>query len=503
MVTRTDEAAENEVCCKVTTHSTLTPFHIPSQATSLDPNPPHQPTTPHNTKPHHSLHRHLTMAPFSPTSFCLVALCLPLVASETHFNSQQHIFGALHHSLRPHGKREAGRAELLHADKYVWDSDVLIPQEGDLPLDVIDEDSDFRDDDELKLALPADTTSISPNLVLSSARRNRLAQPMAWDVDPELLSSLTDNSKERDEPMTKPMTFRKTGTTIVGCLADNGQTVVIAADTRATDGTTVADSRCEKVHRVADNVWCCGAGTSGDIDALVRQCRYTFLLRGIVSDSIGTCSEGGRVSAQPGKDDGIIPDQMRAWLPKVRVAAVVRMLRDVLYENDGHIGANLVLGGYDAHGSQAVLVAIHPHGSVDSVPFTALGSGGLAAMAVLESRHRSDLTVEEAIQICKDAVGAGITNDLGSGSQIDLCIISATGVKYQRAVVKEESLPMSRGERASDELLRQRNAAADSTMDTVLDGVCGFGSLPYTVKSRRVILQDESAKSKRSPEWLA
>ena len=298
------------------------------------------------------------------------------------------------------------------------------------------------------------------------------------------------------------MTFRKTGTTIVGCLADNGQTVVIAADTRATDGTTVADSRCEKVHRVADNVWCCGAGTSGDIDALVRQCRYTFLLRGIISDSIGTCSEGGRVSAQPGKDADDVPDQMKAWLPKVRVAAGVRMLRDVLYENDGHIGANLVLGGYDAHESQAVLVAIHPHGSVDSVPFTALGSGGLAAMSVLELRHRSDLTVEEAMQICKDAVGAGITNDLGSGSQIDLCIISASGVKYQRAVVKEESLPMSHGERASDEVLRQRNAAADSTMDTVLDGVCGFGSLPYTVKSRRVVLQDESAKSKRRPEWV-
>lgn len=447
-----------------------------------------------------------TMAPLSTF---LYVLCLPLVASEAHFNSRQHIFGgsASRHSLSPNGKR-AGRAELLHANND-WDYDLLIPEDGDPPLDVVDEDANFRerlgrndDDEELQLALPADTTSISPNPFLSPLHRSRLAQPMAWDVDPELLSTLTDSPTGKDQAEAKPMTFRKTGTTIVGCLADNGQTVVIAADTRATDGTTVADSRCEKVHRVADNVWCCGAGTSGDIDALVRQCRYTFLLRGIISDSIGTCSEGGRVSAQPGKDADDVPDQMKAWLPKVRVAAVVRMLRDVLYDNDGQIGANLVLGGYDAHESQAVLVAIHPHGSVDSVPFTALGSGGLAAMSVLESRHRPNLTVEEAIQICKDAVGAGITNDLGSGSQIDLCIISATGVKYQRAVVKEESLPTSHGERSSDELLRQRNAAADSTLDTVLDGVCGFGSLPYTVKSRRVVLQDESAKSKPRPAWV-
>ena len=442
-------------------------------------------------------------------SFRLFVLCLPLVASETHFNSQQHIFGGSPsgHSLSSVNGKRAGRAELLHADKYDWDHDVLIPEDGNLPLDVVDQDANIReglgrndDHDELQLALPADS-SISPNLVLSPLQ-NRLSRPMAWDVDPELLSKLTDNPQDIDQTMVKPTTFRKTGTTIVGCLADKGQTVVIAADTRATDGTTVADSRCEKVHRVADNVWCCGAGTSGDIDALVRRCRYTFLLRGAVSASIGTCSEGGRISVQPGTDTDGVPDQMKAWLPKARVAAVVRMLRDILYESDGHIGANLVLGGYDAQERQAVLVAIHPHGSVDSVPFTALGSGGLAAMSVLESRHRSDLTVEEAIQICKDAVGAGITNDLGSGSQIDLCIISATGVKYQRAVVMEESLPTSHGERASDELLRQRNTAAESTKSMVLDGVCGFGSLPYMVKSRRVVLQDEPAKAKRRPGWI-
>eukprot|EP00563_Minutocellus_polymorphus_P004900 CAMPEP_0181045050 /NCGR_PEP_ID=MMETSP1070-20121207/13597_1 /TAXON_ID=265543 /ORGANISM="Minutocellus polymorphus, Strain NH13" /LENGTH=451 /DNA_ID=CAMNT_0023123545 /DNA_START=26 /DNA_END=1378 /DNA_ORIENTATION=- len=451
------------------------------------------------------------MGSFSATPLHAIVSCscalLPLVASATHF-TPQHILGSRSptSAFRADGRRH-GRAELLHADRYDWETDVSIPEEGESSLDMLDANISFRDrfglasggdrnDDELQLALPADS-SVSPDLGLSALRR--LSKPMAWDVDPELLSTLIGPT-DADQAKNRPIAFRKTGTTIVGCLADNGQTVVIAADTRATDGTTVADARCEKVHRVADNVWCCGAGTSGDIDALVRQCRYTFLLKGAVSDSIGTCSKGGRVSAQPGNGEDI-PEQLKAWLPKVRVAAVVRMLRDVLYDSGGHVGANLVLGGYDAHESQAVLVAIHPHGSVDSVPFTALGSGGLAAISVLESRHRPDLSVEEAIQICKDAVGAGITNDLGSGSQIDLCVISPTGVTYQRAVVKEESLPVSRGERASDELLRYRNSAAESKEEVVLDGVCGFGSLPYRVLSRRVVLQDEMIKSKRRPEW--
>ena len=102
----------------------------------------------------------------------------------------------------------------------------------------------------------------------------------------------------------------------------------------------------------------------------------------------------------------------------------------------------------------------------------------------------------------KDAVSAGITNDMGSGSQIDLCVISPTEVRYERAVVREESLPTSHGERASDELLRLRNAAAESEEEVVLDGVCGFGSLPFMVNSKRTVLQDNPIKSKRRPTWI-
>ena len=43
--------------------------------------------------------------------------------------------------------------------------------------------------------------------------------------------------------------------------------VVLGADTRATEGDTVADKNCEKIHYIADNIWCCGAGTSADTEA--------------------------------------------------------------------------------------------------------------------------------------------------------------------------------------------------------------------------------------------
>ena len=56
----------------------------------------------------------------------------------------------------------------------------------------------------------------------------------------------------------------KTGTTIVGVVYKDG--VVLGADTRATGGAEVMDKNCEKIHYLAPNIWCCGAGTAADTE---------------------------------------------------------------------------------------------------------------------------------------------------------------------------------------------------------------------------------------------
>ena len=58
----------------------------------------------------------------------------------------------------------------------------------------------------------------------------------------------------------------KTGTTICGVIYSNG--VVLGADTRSTNGETVADKNCEKIHYIAPNIYCCGAGTAADTEAV-------------------------------------------------------------------------------------------------------------------------------------------------------------------------------------------------------------------------------------------
>ena len=105
---------------------------------------------------------------------------------------------------------------------------------------------------------------------------------------------------------------------------------------------------------------------------------------------------------------------------KASISSVCFMIREELYKGGGDIGANLVLGGIDRYTNQPMLTAIHPHGSIDMVPYTALGSGSLAAMGYLESRYRTEMELEEAVTLVQDAVLAGIRNDLGSGSQVSI-----------------------------------------------------------------------------------
>ncbi|KAF2121729.1 nucleophile aminohydrolase [Lophiotrema nucula] len=181
-----------------------------------------------------------------------------------------------------------------------------------------------------------------------------------------------------------------TGTTIVGCLFAGG--VVIAADTRATSGPIVADKNCEKLHYIAPQIWCAGAGTAAD----------TEFTTAIISSNLELHSlSTGR---------------------KPRVVTCMTMLKQHLFRHQGHIGAYLVVAGVDPTGSH--LFTVHAHGSTDKLPYVTMGSGSLAAMSVFETQWKRDLSRDDAVKLCADAIMAGIFNDLGSGSNVDVAVIT-------------------------------------------------------------------------------
>ena len=175
---------------------------------------------------------------------------------------------------------------------------------------------------------------------------------------------------------------------------------------------------------------------------------------------------------------------------KPRVVTAMTMLKQMLFRFDSHfridfiilisgkyryqgnIGAALVLGGVDSTGPH--LFTIHPHGSTDKLPYVTMGSGSLAAMAVFESGWKPDMEVssvnsiyipshahllhlqrEEALNLVKAAIAAGIFNDLGSGSNIDACIITSTHTEMLRNV----EMPNERVQKERDYKFRRGTTA--------------------------------------------
>ncbi|PWW75785.1 N-terminal nucleophile aminohydrolase [Tuber magnatum] len=200
-----------------------------------------------------------------------------------------------------------------------------------------------------------------------------------------------------------------TGTTIVGCIFEWG--VVIAADTRATSGPIVADKNCEKLHFISPQI-------------------YTEFTTALISSQLELHSlSTGR---------------------KPRVVTCMTLLKQHLFRYQGHIGAYLVVAGVDPTGTH--LFTVHAHGSTDKLPYVTMGSGSLAAMAVFETKWEKHLTREKAVDLCSEAILAGIFNDLGSGSNVDVCVITPEKATLMRnritpneRVPKEMSYKFTRG----------------------------------------------------------
>ncbi|XP_072228118.1 proteasome subunit beta type-10 [Leuresthes tenuis] len=218
----------------------------------------------------------------------------------------------------------------------------------------------------------------------------------------ELESSLSDVSN-------KVPSARKTGTTIAGMVYKDG--VILGADTRATDDMVVADKNCMKIHYIAPKIYCCGAGVAADAEMITQIMASNVELH-----------------------------MLNTGRPPL-VAMVTRQLKQMLFRYQGHMGSSVIVGGVDVTGAH--LYSVYPHGSYDKLPFLTMGSGAAAAVSVFEDRFKPNMEVEEAKQLVRDAISAGIFCDLGSGSNVDLCVITDAGVQYLRGYDK----PTMKGKR--------------------------------------------------------
>lgn len=61
-----------------------------------------------------------------------------------------------------------------------------------------------------------------------------------------------------------------------------------------------------------------------------------------------------------------------------------------------------------------------------------MGSGCLAAVSIFEDGWKPKMELEEAKTLVCNAIKAGVFYDLGSGSNVDLCIITKDKAEYIR-----------------------------------------------------------------------
>ena len=66
------------------------------------------------------------------------------------------------------------------------------------------------------------------------------------------------------------------------------------------------------------------------------------------------------------------------------------------------------------------------------LPYVTLGSGSLNAISVFEAKFKDDLSEQAGIDLCCEAIEAGILHDLGSGSNVDIVVLKKDSVNYMR-----------------------------------------------------------------------
>jgi 20S proteasome subunit beta 2 len=207
----------------------------------------------------------------------------------------------------------------------------------------------------------------------------------------------------------------KTGTTIVGVCCIDG--VILAADTRATGGSFIADKQKEKVHQLSINTYCCGAGTSADCDQITRYLRHKLAFSRMSDDSLS-------------HEDLDLYHAIPVW-----ISQYLKM------ENRRKPECVLILG--TVSNDIPLVMEFAKDFSCQKVAYTAMGSGSMDALSVLEKAFRNitcdnniisyldqnnncfiNTTINDnVIDIVRRAVLAGIMNDLGSGSHVDICVI--------------------------------------------------------------------------------
>lgn len=197
-----------------------------------------------------------------------------------------------------------------------------------------------------------------------------------------------------------------TGTTIMAVEFDGG--VVIAADSRTTTGSYIANRVTDKLTRVTDNIYCCRSGSAADTQAIADVVSYYLDLHSV------------QINENP------------------KVATAASVFKKFCYENRERISAGIIVAGYDKYKGGQVF-SIPQGGMMVRCPFTVGGSGSGYVYGHCDKTFKEGMTKDECIEWTKNTVALAMSRDGSSGGVIRLAVIDKDGITRQ--VFKGDEVP--------------------------------------------------------------
>lgn len=200
----------------------------------------------------------------------------------------------------------------------------------------------------------------------------------------------------------------KTGTTTLGLVCKD--TIVLAADRRATAGHFIASKTTQKVMQVTDTMALTVAGSVSDIQLMIKLLRAELSLKSVKTGRPITVKEAANLLA------GMVYQNIRnfSMIPGV---------------------SHFLFGGHDQDGLH--LYEIYPDGSITVVDdFVSSGSGSPMVYGVLETDYKKNMTPKEAEELALKGMKGSLQRDSASGNGVDVFSITKNGVKkiYEKTI---------------------------------------------------------------------
>lgn len=201
----------------------------------------------------------------------------------------------------------------------------------------------------------------------------------------------------------------RTGTTVLGIVCKNG--IVMAADRQVTAGNIVMNKNTPKVVQINDYLVVSWTGGAADAQRLGKLLAAELKLKQLKSKSRPTVKQAanltGSISYSNIRQPSMIPNIV-----------------------------GTLIAGFNENGPTE-LYTIEPAGGVYPVKdYDAnFGSGMPYVLGLLERQYKKDITIEQGIELAKEALKSSTQRDIGSGYGIDIFTITKEGIKK---VVKQK-----------------------------------------------------------------